>query len=53
MTPIFQIHPRDNVATALRDLATGEQVLGVTLAEPIGKGHKLAVRAIAAGEPVL
>ena len=53
MTPVFQIDPRDSVATALRDLDTGEQILGVTLAEPIAKGHKLAVRAIAAGEPVL
>jgi altronate hydrolase len=53
MTPVFQIDPRDSVATALRDLEAGEEVLGLTLAEPIAKGHKLAVRAIAAGEPVL
>ena len=53
MTPVFQIDPRDSVATALRDLAAGEEVGGVTLVEPVARGHKLAVRAIAAGEPVL
>jgi len=53
MTPVFQIDPRDSVATALRDLAAGEEAGGVTLAEPVGKGHKVAVRAIAVGEPVL
>lgn len=53
MTPVFQIDPRDSVATALRDLDAGEDVAGVTLAQPIAKGHKLAVRAIAKGEPVL
>jgi altronate hydrolase len=53
MIALFQIDPRDSVATALRDLATGEQLSGVTLAEPVGKGHKVAVRALAAGDPVL
>jgi altronate hydrolase len=50
---LFQIDPRDGVATALRDLEAGEQALGVTLAAPVPKGHKVAVRAIAGGEPVL
>ena len=50
---LFRIDPNDSTATALRDLEAGEQALGVTLAEPIAKGHKVAVRAIAAGEPVL
>jgi len=53
MTPVFQIDPRDSVATALRDLVAGEQAGGVTIAEPIAKGHKVAVRALAAGDPVL
>src|ERR1044072_3355752 len=53
MTPVIQIDPRDSVATALRDLDAGEQLLGVTLAEPVAKGHKFALRAIEAGEPVL
>jgi altronate hydrolase len=50
---LFQIDPRDSVATALRDMAAGETALGVTLSEPVGKGHKVAVKAIAAGAPVL
>lgn len=53
MTPVFQIDPRDSVATALRDLEAGEQTGGVTLAEAVAKGHKLSIRAIAAGEPVV
>jgi len=50
---LFQVDPRDNVATALRDLAAGEALAGLTLAEPIGRGHKAALRPIAAGEQVL
>jgi altronate hydrolase len=50
---LFRIAPNDSTATALRDLAAGEEALGVTLAEPIGKGHKVAVKPIKAGEPVL
>jgi altronate hydrolase len=50
---LFQIDPRDGVATALRDLAAGETALGVTLSADVPKGHKVAVTPIAAGEPVL
>jgi len=50
---LFRIDPQDSTATALRDMAAGEAALGVTLSEPIGKGHKVAVKPIAAGEPVL
>ena len=50
---LFRIDPKDSTATALRDMAAGEAALGVTLSEPIGKGHKVAVKPIAAGEPVL
>ena len=49
--------PADNVATALRDLEPGEVVeLGdvtVTLASRVPFGHKVALRAIGANEPVL
>lgn len=48
---LFRVHPRDDVAVALRDLAAGE-VLEVTIAEAVPKGHKVALRAIAAGETV-
>jgi altronate hydrolase len=60
-TVIF-IDPRDSVATALRDLDAGERldVAGgarlaapVTLAEPVARGHKIAVIDIAAGAPVI
>ncbi|HTS23627.1 MAG TPA: UxaA family hydrolase [Casimicrobiaceae bacterium] len=54
------IHPDDDVAVALRDLAAGETVAvrqgaGVVSAvarEAIPMGHKMALRAIAAGAPV-
>lgn len=51
---------RDDVATALRDLAAGTNVAvaagtashAILLREPIRTGHKFAVRALAAGQPV-
>jgi altronate hydrolase len=53
----LQVDSRDDVATALRDLAAGETVvLGtgtVTLCEPVAKGHKVAVRPIEAGAEVV
>ena len=50
---LFQIDPRDSVATALRDLDAGERHCGVIVAEPVARGHKVALRAIAAGETVI
>ncbi|RYY23852.1 MAG: altronate dehydratase [Sphingomonadales bacterium] len=50
---LFQIDPRDSVATALRDLAAGETALGVTLSADVPKGHKVAVKVVAVGDPVL
>ena len=50
---IFPVDPRDHVATALRDLAAGESALDVTLAQDVPRGHKVALRAVAAGETVL
>jgi len=49
----FQVDPRDDVAAALRDIEPGEQVLGVTAAQPIARGHKIALRDIAEGQPVI
>lgn len=49
---LFQIDPRDPVATALRDIDAGETALGVAIGQPIPKGHKVALRAIEAGTPV-
>lgn len=60
MIRALSIHPADNVATALEDLAPGEiEILGegsrssVNAVESIHSGHKLALKGIAAGEPVV
>src|SRR5688572_33116259 len=53
MDAVFQVALADNVAIALRPLEAGESVAGVTTASEIAKGHKIAVRPIAAGEPVI
>lgn len=50
---LFRIDPRDSVATALRDLVAGEEAEGVSLAEPVARGHKVAVTPIASGDEVL
>lgn len=57
----FIIHPEDNVATALEDLDAGSVSLqgetagreSVKLQEAIQSGHKVALRDIAEGEPVV
>ena len=53
-TPLFiRIHPSDNVAVALRAAEPGESFAGVTLTEPIPAGHKVALRSLAVGEPII
>jgi len=51
------ISARDNVATALHPLLPGQRIDAngstVIVAEPIARGHKIALRAIPAGEPVI
>lgn len=53
----LRLSPADNVATALADLAQGEQVAvegqSVTLAEAIPLCHKLALAAIPAGADIV
>lgn len=52
--PLFlRIHPTDNVAVALRAAAPGTEFAGVRVTTPIPAGHKLALTALAAGEPVV
>jgi len=57
MKAALVISERDNVATALQPLDDGRvlEVAGVsvTVREAIPSGHKVAIRAIAAGEPVI
>jgi hypothetical protein len=57
MKPVLVISERDNVATALMELEPGRLVSGqgwrVTVAEPVPPGHKIAIRFIASGEPVV
>lgn len=61
MTKALLVKDGDNVATSLDRLGCGERVilreggdaLEVQLAEDVAFGHKFAVRAIAAGEPIV
>ena len=57
MKPAIVISTRDNVATALDALEPGRvldfDVISVTVAEAIPRGHKLALSAIHSGEEVL
>ena len=50
--PAILLNPADSVAVALRSLKAGEAVGpdGPVAAEPIPRGHKIALRAIAEGE---
>ena len=53
-SPAIRIHPDDNVVIARRQLLGGTQLTaeGVTVSGLVPPGHKLATRAISAGEPV-
>ncbi len=63
MTPrCFQVHPSDSVATLLDDVPTAPATVGVlssrgqsevTATEPIVQAHKIALRDIRAGEPIV
>jgi len=55
---ILVIHPRDNVAVALRTLAPREQatakgIKGFPALEEIPASHKIALREISAGEEII
>jgi altronate hydrolase len=56
MKSVLVISDRDNVATALQQLAPGltlEVGGGLTVREAIPSGHKIALRTIRAGEAVI
>ena len=50
----IRLNAADNVITARAELLPGTEIPGegVTVAQPIPSGHKVATRAIAAGEPI-
>lgn len=48
-----RIHPDDNVAVAVVALAAGAEAAGVVLAEDVGAGHKIALRPLRPGDPVI
>ncbi len=52
--PTIRIHPNDDVVIARRQLLGGTHIEaeGITVAGLVPPGHKLAVRAVAAGQPV-
>jgi len=57
MKAALVISDRDNVATALQPLRPGQRVdineSVVVVSEPIARGHKIALRSIPAGDPVI
>ena len=52
MNPFIRLHPADDVLIARAQLLGGAVVDGITVRGIIPPGHKIATRAIAAGEPV-
>jgi altronate hydrolase len=55
-TPALRLHPDDDVAVALVPLANGRQLVAggpsVRLTANVDPGHKIALRPVAAGQPV-
>ena len=52
MTPFIRLHPADDVLIARSQLLGGTGLQGITVRGLIPPGHKVAARAIAAGEAV-
>ena len=54
MNPVIRIHPADDVVIARQQLLGGTPIAseGITVSGLIPPGHKIAVRRIAAGQPV-
>ncbi len=52
MTPFIRLHPADDVLIARAQLVGGTVAENVTVKGLVPPGHKVATRAIAAGEPV-
>src|SRR5512140_3878265 len=52
MTPFIRLHPQDDVLIARTQLVGGTPAENVVIKGLVPAGHKVAARAIAAGEPV-
>jgi len=52
MSTFIRLHPADDVVIARAQLISGTPIDGVAVRGLIPPGHKVATRAIAAGEPV-
>ena len=52
MTPFIRLHPADDVLIARSQLVGGASFENITVKGLIPAGHKVATRALAAGEPV-
>jgi altronate hydrolase len=48
----IRLHPADDVAVALKPLAAGDRIDDIIVREPIAVGHKVALRAISAGDAI-
>lgn len=53
MPEFIQIHPGDTVAVALKPVAAGTEFCGIRVEEAIPQGHKMAMKAMQAGENVV
>ncbi|MBZ9758270.1 altronate dehydratase family protein [Mesorhizobium sp. ESP6-5] len=53
MTRFIRLSPADNIVLAVDPLATGEKADDVTARARIPRGHKMAMRDIAADEPIV
>jgi altronate hydrolase len=49
---LLQIHPSDNVAVALRPLSPGT-FDGISISQPIPQAHKVAIKPIGKGQPII
>jgi altronate hydrolase len=49
---VLTLAPGDDIAVALEDLVPGDRLAELTVREPVPRGHKIALRDVAAGAPV-
>lgn len=51
----IKLHPDDNVAVAINKLSAGQSIneLDLPLLDSIASGHKIAIKAMAVGEPII